>query len=168
MKYLLSRTPLIALALVASAFSISSFASNSETELRAANDHFYTALNSMFVGDLEPMNNIWSHQDDVTDLDPFGGRLVGWNKVGAEFKKEAKMKLGGRVVAKDIIAIAGNDMGYIVCVEEGENMSAAGKPVRVKHRTTNIFRREDGGWKLAHHHTDLSPELQKAFKKVKD
>jgi ketosteroid isomerase-like protein len=38
-------------------------------------------------------------------------------------------------------------------------MTAAGKPVEVSHRATNIFRREEGQWRLIHHHTDLSPQL---------
>jgi ketosteroid isomerase-like protein len=133
-----------------------------EHELRAANDSFYAALNAMFTGNLEPMNAIWSHSDYVTDMGPFGGRLTGWKSVGEEFKKEAGMKLGGKVVCKDVHVYAGTDMGYTVCVEEGENMSADGKPVKVSHRATNVFHLEDGQWKLVHHQTDLSPQLENA------
>jgi ketosteroid isomerase-like protein len=133
-----------------------------EKGLLAANDQFYAALNSMFTGELAPMNAVWSHRNDVTNLGPFGDRLVGWDAVGPEFQKEAGMKLGGRVVCKDAIVHAGRDMGFSVCVEQGENMSAGGKPVVVSHRATNIFRLEEGQWKLMHHHTDLSPELEKA------
>jgi len=133
-----------------------------EKELRAANDQFYAALNAMFTGDLAPMNAIWSHRNDVTDMGPFGGRLVGWEAVGEEFKKEAGLKLGGHVVYKELLVEVGTDMGYAVCVEEGENMSADGKPVVVSHRATSIFRLENGQWKLVHHHTDISPQLEKA------
>lgn len=134
-----------------------------EQGVRDANGRFYEALNEMFIGNLEPMNAIWSHTEDVTDLGPFGGdRLAGWNAVSTEFKKEAAMKLGGKVVCKDLLVHAGTDMGYTVCVEEGENMSADGKPVIVKFRATNIFRLENGQWKLVHHHTDLSTPLQQA------
>jgi len=140
----------------------------SELELLAANDKFYAALNAMFTGSLDPMNEIWSHAEDVTDLGPFGGsRLVGWDSVGAEFKKEAAMKLGGKVIYKDLLVTAGTDMGYTVCVEEGENMNADGKPVVVKFRATNIFRLEKGEWKLVHHHTDLSTPLQEATSEEK-
>ena len=134
-----------------------------EQGIRKANSNFYEALNAMFTGDLEPMNAIWSHSNDVTDLGPFGGdRLVGWDAVSSEFKKETEMKLGGKVVCKDLLVRAGTDMGYTICIEEGENMSADGKPVVVKFRATNIFRLENGQWKLVHHHTDLSTPLQEA------
>jgi len=135
---------------------------NNDLAVSAANDQLYKALNAMFTGNLEPMNNIWSHQNDVTDLGPFGGQLVGWDSVGAEFKKEAGLKLGGKVVCTGLIVHSGKDMGYTVCTEVGENMSAEGKPVVVSHRATNVFRLENGQWKLVHHHTDLSPQLQSA------
>jgi len=135
-----------------------------EQELRAANDQFYAALNAMLIGNLEPTNTIWSHGKDVTDMGPFGGRLEGWDAVGAEFKKEAGMKLGGKVVYKDLLVHAGTDMGYTVCTEEGENMRADGKPVLVRFRATNIFRLENNQWKMIHHHTDLSSPLQDVTK----
>ena len=133
-----------------------------EQGLRGANDQLYAALNAMFIGDLKPMDNLWSHTDNVTDMGPFGGRLTGWEAVGEEFKKEAAMKLGGKIVCKDLHIYAGTDMGYTICVEEGENMGADGKPVLVSHRATNIFHLENGQWKLVHHQTDLSPKLEKA------
>ncbi len=141
---------------------------NTLQEVSAANKQFYAALNEMFTGNLEPMNEIWSHSDDVTDLGPFdSNRLVGWDAVSSEFKKEAEMKLGGKVVCKDLLVRAGTDIGYTVCTEEGENMSADGKPVVVKFRATNIFRLENGQWKLVHHHTDLSTPLQQATSEEK-
>ncbi len=133
-----------------------------ELALRAANDQFYTALNAMFIGDLQPLQDIWSHAEDVTLMDPFGGRLTGWEAVGGEFTKVGAMKLGGKIVFKDLHLYAGSDLGYTIGVEDGENMGADGKPVKVNHRATNIFRMENGQWKLVHHHTDLSPELEKA------
>lgn len=134
------------------------------TELiKAANDSFYAALNAMFIGNLEPMVAIWSHTESITDMGPFGGRLTGWKEVHEEFIKEAAMKFGGKIVYKDLHIYSGTDMGYTVCIEEGENMSAEGKPVTVSHRATNIFHLENGDWKMVHHQTDLSPQLEKTF-----
>ena len=58
-----------------------------EQTLRMANDKLYEALNAMFTGNLDTMNNVWAHEADITDLGPFGGRLLGWDSVYAEFKK---------------------------------------------------------------------------------
>ena len=133
-----------------------------EEGLRAANDMFYAALNEMFTGNLEPMNAIWAHETFTTNMGPFGDRLTGWEAIGAEFQREGAMKLGGKVICKDLHVYPGTDMGYTVCKEEGENMSADGKPVVVSFRATNIFHLIDGQWKLVHHHTDLSTPLQEA------
>jgi len=140
---------------------------NSEEGLRAANSQFYAALNSMFTGNRQPMENIWSHNEDVTQLGPFGDRLTGWDAVKAEFQREAGMKLGGKVECKDLFVVPGQEIGFTVCTEEGQNMSVDGKPVVVKFRATNIFRLENGAWKLVHHHTDLSDPLQQAFPETK-
>ena len=88
--------------------------------------------------------------------------IISWDSGGYEFKKEAVLKLVGMVEFTNLNARAGNEMGYTVCTEIGENMSADGKPVVVSHRATNVFRIENGQWKLVHHHTDLSLQLQSA------
>lgn len=112
---------------------------------------------------MDPMNQIWSHGQDVTIMGPFGGRLTGWDKVGAEFAKQSAMKFGGKITCKDLHVQAGTDVGYAVCVEVGENMSTDGKPIAVSHRATNVFHLEEGKWKLVHHHTDVSPQLEQAI-----
>lgn len=136
-----------------------------EMELRAANDELYAGLNEMFKGNLEPLNNLWSHSENITYMGPFGGCLTGWEKVHEDFAKVTAMKLGGKISCKDLKVYAGTDMGYTVCTEVGENMSADSTPVSVSHRATNIFHLEDGKWRLVHHHTDISPQLEKAFDK---
>jgi ketosteroid isomerase-like protein len=42
----------------------------------------------------------------------------------------------------------------------------AGQPVTFDHRVTNVYRREAGGWKIVHHHTDLSPEMQELLRRL--
>ncbi len=136
-----------------------------ETAVRAAHDGFYAALNTMFTGDIAPMNAVWSHDADVSDQGPFGSRTVGWDAVGAHFKHEAGLKLGGKVASEDVLVRFSDDMAYTVCVEHGEHMTVDGKPVDVRFRATNIFRLQDGAWKMVHHHTDLSAPLQAAVGK---
>jgi len=127
--------------------------------LIAANDALYTGLNEMFKGNIEPLNNLWSHSETISYMGPFGESLIGWDAVGAEFSKVADMKLGGSISCVDMHAYLGSDFGYTTCVEEGENMDADGNPVSVSHRATNIFQLENGEWRLIHHHTDKSHQL---------
>ncbi len=133
--------------------------------VRAASDAFYAALNTMFTGDVAPMQAVWSHEGDVSQLGPFGGRINGWDAVGKEWVHTASLKLGGKVVAENVQVVAGVCMGYTVTEEVGQNMSAEGKPVEVRFRATNVFRKEKGGWKMIHHHTDISQALVNATAK---
>jgi ketosteroid isomerase-like protein len=128
--------------------------------LHDANELFYDALNAILYGDTRPMRDVWSHAPDVTNMGPFGGCLSGFDAVVAQFAQTSRLKLGGRVLHIDVHVVAGSDVGYAVCVERGENMRAAGQPIHLEHRATNVFRREHGSWKLVHHHADLSPALQ--------
>lgn len=134
-------------------------------ELIEANNLLYAGLNEMFTGNLETLDNLWSHTNEITYMGPFGGCLVGWNEVNEEFKKVAAMKLGGKITCKDLKVYEGADIGYTSCTEEGENISPDGKPVSVSHRATNIFHLENGKWKLVHHHSDISSQLEIAYDK---
>jgi len=139
---------------------------NAEASLIAANDSFYAALNAMFVGDMTGMNAIWSHAEYVSQMGPFGGRLTGWEHVRADFQKNADLKFGGSIACKEMRAYVGNGMGYTTCVEEGENLDSTGTLMKVRHRATNVFELQDGAWKMIHHQTDLSQQLEDSYKEA--
>ena len=134
-------------------------------EIRKANELLYTGLNAMFTGDLEILNNLWSHSNSITYMGPFGECIKGWDNVSAEFQKVASMKLGGKIQSNNLTIFVGADIGYTSCVEEGENIDQNGNPVKVSHRATNIFHLENGKWRLVHHHTDISNQLEDAYSK---
>lgn len=131
--------------------------------LEDANASFYSALAALFTGDTAPMDAVWSHSKEVSLQGPFGARMDGWEAVQAHFKEESTMKMAGTVLCENKVMRAVAGMGYIVCVEEGQDMTVDGNPITVHHRATNIFQlEEDGKWKMVHHHTDLAPVLDAA------
>ncbi|MAZ94039.1 MAG: hypothetical protein CMF58_06415 [Lentimicrobiaceae bacterium] len=132
-------------------------------EVIEANNKLYAGLNEMFMGNFEPLNKLWSHSDSITFMGPFGGYLKGWDEIGKNFKEVSEMKLGGKIVCANMNVFAGNDVGYVTCVEQGTNIGPDGKLVNVNHRATNIFHLEDGIWRLVHHHTDISLQHEQAF-----
>lgn len=125
----------------------------------AAVTRFYEALNVMFTGDIEPMKAVWSHADDVTYMGPGGGLQYSWGAVLAEWEKQAAMKLGGSVTPQDMRVMMGRDLAVVQNYEIGTNTDAEGNPQQVSIRATNIFRKENGAWKMTGHHTDLLPYL---------
>jgi ketosteroid isomerase-like protein len=123
-------------------------------QVRVATMRYYIALNSILRGDLEPMNNVWSHRSDVTNLSAAGDRTTSWNEVHSYYQNLGRQNLGGMVAPKDLSVVALGPLGYSVCVEVGQTRTPEGPMATFTQRATNIFRLEDGKWKLIHHHVD--------------
>ena len=130
-----------------------------EKEIREATTLFYAALNSALQGDLGPLGVVWSHRPDVSNLGGVGGRALGWNEVRTDFQSLGRLYPAGRIDPQDTIVVVGGDIGYSVCNETGRLRSSEGSMVSFNRRATNIFRREDGKWKLIHHHADTTVGL---------
>ena len=131
---------------------------SAEDEVRNASKQFYSALNRMLSGDAGPQAAIWSHGAAVSAMHPIGGRQVGWDKVRESWEQVAQLASGGKVELKDQHICVAGDVGYEAGVEKGQ-LKLAGQQVGIEHRVTNIYRREAGGWKIVHHHTDVSPAM---------
>jgi ketosteroid isomerase-like protein len=131
---------------------------SAESEVRAASEKFYSALNDMAKGDAGPMAQAWSHGATVTTMHPLGGRETGWDKVGPTWSEVAKLCSGGQVELTDQHIHAAGDMAYEVGAEKG-HVTMGGHTVNIDHRVTNVYHRHDGTWKIVHHHTDLSPAM---------
>ena len=130
-----------------------------EKSVSAVTAQFYTALNALFQGEVGPMEEVWSHADDVTYMGPAGGMQLGWEQVRANWKKQAAKRLGGEVKAEKMQIHVGREIAVTCGYEVGENV-VDGKPQKVSIRATNVFRKENGQWKMIGHHTDLLPFLE--------
>ncbi len=127
----------------------------------AAAGKFYSALNVMFTGNVEPMKAVWSHSNDVTYMGPGGGFQKGWKDVLASWEQQAALKLGGQVMPQDMRVTVGRDIAITHNYEIGENIDKVGNRQKLSIRATNVFRKEGGQWKMIGHHTDLLPYLEK-------
>ena len=127
-------------------------------EIRQASEQFYAALTEMANGEASSMSPVWAHGNDVTALHPIGGRQEGWDETRSSFEQVGSLASGGQVQLRDQMIQVGTDLAYEVGIEEGE-ITLAGEQVSINQRVTNVYRREDGTWKMVHHHTDLSPEM---------
>ena len=122
--------------------------------VEAAADKFFAALNTMFTGDLGPMKELWSHADDVVYMGPAGVFLVGWSAVLEDWEKQAALKLGGEIHSVERQVTVGERIAVTHHRASGTNLDADGNAVDVTMRGTNVFRKEDGQWKLIAHHGD--------------
>ena len=104
------------------------------------------------------MDAIWSHGATGTTMHPIGGREVGWDAIRPAWDQVASLASGGQVTLADQLLSVAGDTAYEVGVERGYG-TLAGERVAIDQRVTNIYRRENGAWKVVHHHTDLSPAM---------
>ena len=130
-----------------------------EDEIRQASEQFYEALNRTINGDSGSMMEVWSHGSDVTALHPLGGRETGWREVRASWEQVAQEFSDGQVSIEDLVVVPlSADVAYTLGTEHGQ-AKLGDERVGIDWRVTNIYRREEGEWKVVLHHTDVSPTL---------
>ena len=109
-------------------------------------------------GDAAPRREIWSRNDPVTVLGAWQS-ATGQHELSDLFGQlEAAfsncMSFAIEVIAADVIG----DMAYTVGYEHTQT-SVNGEPRKYSLRATQVYRREDGEWKVAHRHADTVPEV---------
>ncbi len=128
--------------------------------LKEAINKFYSAHNEIFVGNLAPMEEVWSHSDDVTYMSPIGGILVGYEAAIDSWRKQAELHLDGHVDPVDMQLVESEDIGICNNYIIGTNFVVDGKEVHPNIRATTVYRKENGLWKVISHHTDLMHWLE--------
>ena len=83
---------------------------------------------------------------------------MAWDAVRESFDQMAGMASEADIGLQDHDIQVLGDMAYELGVEFGK-FKFAGHEVSLAHRVTNIYKRETGGWKGVHHHTDTSPAM---------
>ena len=129
-----------------------------EADVRAASDQFYGALEAMANGDASSMADIWSHEDDVTTMTELGGREESWDAISGSMERAAAVCSDGTATRTDqVIRVIGN-AAYELCTESA-SWTFAGEPISLAGRATNVYRKENGEWKIVHHHADFHAEF---------
>ena len=114
-------------------------------------------LNRFSNGDPALFKQNVSHSADATIFEAFGGYEKGWEKVGPMYDWAAsQFKTSGPKLKpeyKYINIIVSGDLAYTAAIAQSvvqETAIEKGAPLRV----TEIFRKENGAWKLLHRHAD--------------
>lgn len=117
----------------------------------AANHAFYRALQAQ---DMAMMDLVWCQEDRATCIHPGWRRLDGWIDIrrswAAIFQNTGDWSVTCR---RTRVSITGDD-AWVTCIEE---IRPEGQPF-VQMEATNIFVRQQGAWRLVHHHASPAPE----------
>jgi len=107
----------------------------------AANRAFYDALNAK---DLVAMDALWARSVSVACVHPGWNVLAGREQVMASWTAILGNPAQPRVQSGAESAYLFGDVAYVICRE-----LVSGAPLAA----TNVFVREGGVWRLAHHHS---------------
>src|ERR671911_633647 len=125
-------------------------------------ERFDLAQGEFLKGNPEPMNELFSHREDVTLNNPLSPPAHGWEQVAATMERAASQFRHGELVSAEIIEKhATPELAYVVEIERGEAKISGSKEITPwVLRATMIFRPEDGEWKIVHRHADSIDSAQ--------
>jgi ketosteroid isomerase-like protein len=115
------------------------------------------AASDAFVnGDIKPLDQISAHASPATIFGPKGNCVQGAEQVNTTNAAGAKnFKPGGKNEFEVMHKAASDEFAYWVGVQRSAvQMEGQEHAVPFSLRVTEIFRRENGEWKLFHRHAD--------------
>jgi ketosteroid isomerase-like protein len=117
-------------------------------------------------GDAKPLDEIAARQSPASFFGPMGGSVEGAREVTSRYDKDAKAFDTGSETDLEILhASADGDLGYWVGFQNAQaRMKGKADPIPMRLRVTEIFRKVDGEWRLAHRHADPLVETGKPGK----
>lgn len=117
------------------------------------------ASNDYITGDPKPLLALSASHDPATFFPPSGDRVLGAAQVNASNEQGAKAFKPGGVGRFDIFQQGSSGgLAYWTGLQHADvRMPGKDAPVNMTLRTTEIFRVENGAWKLIHRHADKVP-----------
>jgi ketosteroid isomerase-like protein len=110
-----------------------------------ANEAFYVAFATC---DFPAMDALWSGRERVSCIHPGWNALAGREPVMESWRAILASPNAPRIGCRAAAAHVLGESAFVVCYEaiDGSFLVA-----------TNVFVREDGGWKMVHHHSAPTP-----------
>lgn len=131
------------------------------SELDQVIEDYHRANNEFVRGNLEPLQRVFSHRDDVTLLNPRGALARGWEKVSLTQGRAMAIYIGGEYSDggttgfERITTSVTPQLAFIAEVERYRARdNSSGECISFALRVTTVFRPEDETWKVVHRHAD--------------
>jgi len=118
-----------------------------EDQVLAANAAFYRAFAAK---DAEAMAAVWARQAPVACIHPGWHLLSGRDAVLASWRGILSGPGAPPIKCADAVAHVLGDSAFVVCLERIPGVELI---------ATNVFVREDGAWKMVHHHASSVARL---------
>lgn len=112
--------------------------------IRAANQRFYDAHETR---DLAAMEAIWEHSERIVCIHPGWPILRGWRDVMASWQRILAGPARNQFILTNLEFGVDGDLGWVTL---DENLMDG--PATSTVAATNLFTRDDTGWRMIHHH----------------
>jgi len=115
------------------------------------------ASDAYINGDPDPVIALSTRSDPASFFPPSGDRIIGADAVDGANRKGAQAFANGSTGRFEILASgASRDFAYWTGIQHANaRMEGKDNAVPMRLRTTEIFRKEGGEWKLIHRHADF-------------
>ncbi len=124
-----------------------------EEAVRAANQRFYAAFESLNIAEMEA---VWAHDEGVQMVQPGWDLLLGWDDVRERWARIFSNLKRVRVAVSGVWVRVEGDVGWVACTARVTTAFAEGFD-EATVQATNIFARREGQWLLAAHHASPLP-----------
>jgi ketosteroid isomerase-like protein len=118
------------------------------TDVLAINQAFYDAFST---GDLQKMESVWARNAPVACAHPGAPLLVGRDVVLESWESILSAKERPQIMCIEPQPHLLDQTAYVTCYEQ---LGGSSGSILL---ATNIFTKEDGGWRIVHHHAGLTP-----------
>ena len=113
-------------------------------------------------GNARPTQALFSRRDDATLLGAAGGFTKGGENAAERLGWVAAQSVGGTTAYEHVASGVTADMAYTVSIQLGDQLFAGvDTAMQSELRVTEIYRREDGEWRLVHRHAEPLVRLQR-------
>ena len=125
---------------------------------------YHLAQGEFLKGNPEPVKKLVSHRDDVSLANPYGPPVRGWEQVAKTIEHASSLRRDGEFLGSEVVAkYVTPELAYVVGIERAKAKIGGNEEITpYALRATNIFRLEDGEWKIVHRHADPITTAQPA------
>jgi ketosteroid isomerase-like protein len=133
-------------------------------ELDEVLERFKLAAHELLKGNPVPVQDMFSHREDVSLANPFGPPVRGWEQVAETIERAASNFRDGEMVASEEVAkYVTPELAYTVWLEPQKAKVGGRQDITpFTLRVMMVFRPEDGEWKIVHRHADPITTAQPA------
>jgi len=120
------------------------------------------AAGAYAAGDPAPVDALVAKGGAATFHSPLGDTVFGAAAVAARYRTDAaSFKAGGGTRFEILQKESSGDLGFWTGFQVATvQFAGQDKPIEMKIRVTEVFRRLDGEWKMVHRHADVPQKLR--------